>query len=184
MNIPNLITLGRFALVPIVIALILDRHWQAAFWCFVLAGVSDAIDGFIARRFGMHTELGAYLDPLADKALLVTLTITLAIEQALPFLLVIMIVFRDIMIVGAVMLAWIVDHPLHIKPLLISKANTCAQITLVAFTLGANAYAISSPVVMQTLIATTALLTFGSMLAYAYSWMNHMAGSSGTGQNE
>ena len=81
---------------------------RIAFLLFLAAGISDAVDGFLAKRFGMTTELGAYLDPLADKALIVSIYVTLGITGVIPRWLVILVVSRDIMIVGAVMLSWLV----------------------------------------------------------------------------
>src|SRR5580700_1961649 len=90
----------------------------AAFLLFLAAGVSDAIDGYLAKRFGMTSELGAYLDPLADKALIVTIYVTLGISGNIPLWLVLLVVSRDVMIVAAVLLAWVMDKPLPMKPLL------------------------------------------------------------------
>src|SRR5690242_17802529 len=104
MNIPNLITIGRLLLVPFVVAMITREEWGLAFLGFAVAGLSDAIDGFIARRFEMRSELGAYLDPVADKALLVSIYITLAVVGVLPAWLAIVVVSRDLMVVGAVVL--------------------------------------------------------------------------------
>ena len=86
MNIPNLITLGRILLVPIVVWAIASGAMWIAFVLFLAAGVSDAIDGFLAKRFNMTTELGAYLDPLADKALIVSIYLTLGINGSDPAL--------------------------------------------------------------------------------------------------
>ena len=99
-----------------------------AFVLFLAAGLSDAVDGYLAKRFHMTTELGAYLDPLADKTLIVSIYITLGINGLIPGWLVILVVSRDIMIVGAVMLSWLVGTPVKVKPLLVSKLNTAAQI--------------------------------------------------------
>ena len=84
MTIPNLITIGRLFLVPLVIVMIINANWDAAFILFVVAGISDAVDGFLAKRCGMASELGAWLDPVADKALIVSIYITLAIVGAIP----------------------------------------------------------------------------------------------------
>ena len=104
LSIPNLITLGRILLVPVVVWAISSGAMWIAFVLFLAAGVSDAVDGFLAKRFGMTTELGAYLDPLADKALIVSIYVALGISKVLPGWLVILVVSRDIMIVGAVVL--------------------------------------------------------------------------------
>ena len=95
-----------------------------AFLLFLAAGVSDAVDGFLAKRFGMTTELGAYLDPLADKVLIVSIYVTLGINDVIPRWLVILVVSRDILIVGGIMLSWVIGKPVKIKPLLVSKLNT------------------------------------------------------------
>src|SRR4026207_1356025 len=99
-----------------------------AFLLFLAAGISDAVDGFLARRFGMKTELGAYLDPLADKVLIVSIYVALGITGIIPLWIVILVVSRDIMIVGAIILSWLIDRPVQIRPHMISKVNTAVQI--------------------------------------------------------
>ena len=136
MNIPNSITLLRIVLVPLVVWLIITHEMLAAFVVFLLAGLSDAADGFLAKRYGWHTELGAYLDPIADKALLVSIYLTLGFAGHLPVWLVIAVVSRDVLIIGGVLLSWMLSRPLAMQPLLISKANTCFQILLAGFVLG------------------------------------------------
>src|SRR5690348_926103 len=115
MTLPNLITLARICLVPIIIGCVISGAWPAAFWLFLAAGLSDGLDGFIAKRFNQRSELGAILDPLADKALLVSLTIALALSAALPAWLAILIVFRDIMIIAGILVAWLIGHPVAIN---------------------------------------------------------------------
>ena len=111
MSIPNIITLGRILLVPVIIWAIASNQMQIAFAIFVIAGVSDAVDGFLAKRFNMASELGALLDPLADKALLVSIFVALGIWGAVPGWLVILVVSRDIMIVAAVIISWLFGKP-------------------------------------------------------------------------
>lgn len=135
LNLPNLITLGRLLLVPLAIWLILEAHYAAAFWVFVGAGVSDGLDGFIAKRFDRRTRLGALLDPIADKTLLVSVYVTLGWAGALPKWIVILAVFRDVMIVGGFLLIQSTAAPKRFDPLYISKLNTLAQIALVGFVL-------------------------------------------------
>ena len=130
LSIPNLITLARILLVPVVVWAIASGEMRIAFLLFLAAGISDAVDGFLAKRFGMTTELGAYLDPLADKVLIVSIYVTLGITGVIPLWLVILVVSRDIMIVGAIILSWLVDKPVKIKPHPVSKLNTVAQIVL------------------------------------------------------
>ncbi len=90
---------------PIVFWLLLQGQTQMAFVLFVIAGISDGVDGFLAKRYGWTTELGAYLDPLADKLLIVSIFVALGVKGALPSWLVIAVVSRDILIVTGVVLA-------------------------------------------------------------------------------
>ncbi len=106
MTLPNLISILRLLLVPVIVTCIVSRNDQAAFWLFVAAGLSDAVDGFIARHFGLLSELGTYLDPLADKALLVSIYLSLGLTGSFPAWLVILVISRDILIIGAVILSW------------------------------------------------------------------------------
>jgi len=131
-SIPNTITLGRLLAVPLAVYLILSGQLGWAFWLFVAAGISDALDGAIARMFRSRTALGAYLDPIADKVLLVSVYVALGAVGQLPLWLVILVVFRDAMIVGAVMLLYTLKESLSVQPLGISKINTAVQIALVA----------------------------------------------------
>ena len=156
MNIPNLITLGRILLVPIVVWAIASGEMWIAFILFVAAGVSDAVDGFLAKRFGMTTELGAYLDPLADKALIVSIYITLGVNGIIPIWLVILVVSRDILIVGGIMLSWVVGSPLKIKPLLVSKLNTVAQIVFACLVLASLAFGVEFEMVQGAIMAAVA----------------------------
>ena len=140
MSIPNLITLGRVILVPVVFWLLLTGKLQAAFLAFVVAGISDAVDGFLAKRFCWETELGAYLDPIADKLLIVCIFIALGVTHRLPSWLVILVVSRDVLIVIAVVLSWLLDHPTPMKPLAVSKMNTVVQIVLAGTVLADEAF--------------------------------------------
>jgi cardiolipin synthase (CMP-forming) len=173
-SIPNLITLGRILLVPVVVWAITSGEMQIAFLLFFAAGVSDAVDGFLAKRFGMATELGAYLDPLADKAMIVSIYVALGIAEAIPRWLVILVVSRDIMIVGAVMLSWLVDRPVALKPLVVSKLNTVAQIVLALVVLGALGFKFDAEVAVVMLTALVAALTLLSIAFYVAEWVKHM----------
>src|SRR4029079_7675250 len=128
LSMPNLITLARIILVPVVVWAIATGQLRLAFLLFLAAAISDAVDGFLAKRFGMKTELGAYLEPLADKVLIVSLYVTLRITGVIPLWIVILVVSRDFMIVGGILLSWLVDRPVAIRPHLISKVNTGMQI--------------------------------------------------------
>ncbi|MBX9864753.1 MAG: CDP-alcohol phosphatidyltransferase family protein [Hyphomicrobium sp.] len=176
MNLPNVITLGRVILVPIVFWLLVSGQTQLAFFAFVLAGVSDAVDGFIAKRFGLSTELGAYLDPLADKLLIVSIFVALGVRGALPSWLVIAVVSRDILIVVGVMLSWLLDKPVRISPLAVSKANTVAQIVLAGVVLADDGFGLGLEVLRIGLVWVAGALTIASLYAYLQAWLRHMSG--------
>jgi cardiolipin synthase len=165
MSLPNIISLGRLLSVPLAIYLILINALDWAFWLFVAAGVSDALDGFIARVFRARTALGGYLDPLADKALLVSVYIALGYQSHLPMWLVILVVFRDGLIVVGVALAHALSHPIRVRPLLISKINTGMQIALAAFVLLKLGPGLDLKVIVP-MIYLTAASTLASGAAY------------------
>jgi cardiolipin synthase len=161
-------------LVPIVVWAITAGEMRAAFALFLAAGVTDAVDGFLAKRFKMRTELGAYLDPLADKAMLVSIYVALGIIEAIPRWLVILVVSRDIMIVGAVILSWLVHRPIPLKPILISKLNTVAQIALACVVLAALGFDLNAGDAIAALTALVAALSLLSVLFYVVEWIRHM----------
>lgn len=170
-NLPNLITLIRLMLVPLTIWLILDARYGAAFWVFVLAGVSDGLDGFIAKRFDRRTRLGALLDPVADKTLLVSVYLALGWADELPTWIVILVVFRDVMIVGGFLLIQtMATAPKRYDPLYISKLNTVMQIALVAFVLARRGLGADAMPVMFYLILGVAATTMASGLSYLVRW--------------
>jgi len=174
LSIPNLITLGRILLVPVVVWAITAGEWRVAFILFLAAGISDAVDGFLAKRFGMTTELGAYLDPLADKAMLVSIYVALGITEAIPRWLVILVVSRDIMIVSAVILSWVVDKPVPLRPLMVSKLNTVAQIALACVVLAALGFELDAEIAVTVLTALVTILTLLSVGFYLAEWVRHM----------
>src|SRR5581483_4632959 len=178
-NIPNFITLGRIISVPVIFWLLLTSQNRIAFFVFVCAGLSDAVDGFLAKRFNWTSELGAYLDPLADKLLIVSIFIALGVREELPLWLVIAVVSRDILIVAAVLLAWLLDQPVRIKPLAVSKANTLMQIVLAATVLADEGFGLGLEATRTLLVWLTAALTFLSLAAYLRAWFEHMAGEGG-----
>ena len=172
LTLPNIITVVRLCAVPLAIWLILRRDLAPAFWLFVAAGLSDAVDGWLARR-GRASALGAILDPMADKALLVSMFITLAAVGALPDWLAILVVFRDVLIVGGVLALYVLGQRVAIRPLTISKANTVAQIVLIATTLALGAFAIDAPMLQTVLIWIACATTVAS--GAAYMWKGALA---------
>lgn len=181
-NAPNLITIFRILLVPLTIWLILSNSYAFAFGAFILAGLTDAIDGFLARRFNLQTELGEILDPIADKALLVSIFVALGILGHLPTWLVILVASRDVLIIGAVVISWIMDRPVPMKPLWISKVNTTGQILLAGAALAALGFGLEMGPLFNAGIAATAALTAASGAFYLRNWTRHMSSDQG-GEN-
>jgi cardiolipin synthase len=175
MNIPNLITIGRIFLVPVIVWLISIDEMAFAFWLFLAAGVSDGIDGYIAKHYGQETMLGAYLDPLADKALLVSVYVTLGLLAHLPLWLVILVVSRDILIIAAVILSWMLDRAVPMHPHFVSKANTTGQIVLAVLVLADIGFGFQLGLSRQILVIAVAGLTVASAIVYMVEWLEHMA---------
>ena len=173
-QVPNILTLARLCLVPLSVVFITALDWQAAFLVFVIAGLTDALDGWIAKQYHLETELGAYLDPLADKALLVSIYIALAMSHEMPVALTIVVVSRDIMIVSAVLISLALDNRMPIKPLFISKVNTTAQIGLAALVLAAKAFDLQIGAWVPGVLVLVAVLTLWSAGAYLLQWFRHM----------
>jgi cardiolipin synthase len=174
LSIPNLITLGRILLVPVVVWAIAAGEMRIAFLLFLAAAISDAVDGFLAKRFGMTTELGAYLDPLADKVLIVSIYVTLGINGIIPRWIVILVVSRDLMIVGAVLLSWLVDKPVTVKPFTVSKLNTAAQIIYAGLVLASFGFDFDAGWLLTLAMALVAVLTLLSVGFYVAEWVRHM----------
>ena len=176
MTIPNFITIARLLGVPLIVWLMIADRFVEATILFIIAGISDAADGFIAKRFGAASELGAYLDPIADKALLVSVFVTLGFKGVLPAWLIVLVVSRDLFIIGGLLLSYVLANPMAVKPLWVSKANTAAQILLIAFVLGdRSGVTIFQPFLAVTVLAV-ATLTVASAAAYLVEWVRHMTG--------
>jgi len=175
-SIPNLITIGRVIMIPMIFWLLVSGQTRGAFFLFVLAGITDAVDGWLAKHWDMKTELGAYLDPMADKLLIVSIYVALGVAAELPSWLVIAVVSRDILIVLGVILAWIIDQPVAIKPHFVSKANTASQLLLAALVLADEGFDLELDMLRTMLIWVTALLTASSLAVYVRAWIAHIAG--------
>ena len=165
-TLPNLITMARLCAVPATVWLILNGRLDLAFCLFVGAGVSDAVDGWLARVRNARSALGAILDPMADKLLLVCVYVTLAAIGVLPDWLAILVVFRDLVIVGGVLVLWVLGQPPAIRPLLVSKLNTAMQLLLAGVALLLAGFALRAPALLAALVWVTAATTVGSGIAY------------------
>jgi cardiolipin synthase len=175
LSIPNIITLARILLVPFIVWAIASSQMEIAFAIFIIAGVSDAVDGFLAKRFNMASELGALLDPLADKALLVSIYVSLGIWGALPRWIVILVVSRDIMIVSAVIVSWLFGKPIPMKPLMVSKLNTAAQVAFAALVLAALGFGFQPRPYDAILMGLVTIFTLVSVSLYLVEWVRHMS---------
>jgi cardiolipin synthase len=173
-NLPNLITLARLGLTPVAISMIVSQRYVEAFLVFLIAGISDGVDGFIAKRFKLTSELGAYLDPLADKALLISIYVSLAIVGQIWATLAIIVVSRDVMILAGVMVAWLLDNPMQIRPVWTSKVNTTAQIMLAAAVLGARGFELRLDWALEALSLVVGATTIISAVIYMAQWLAHM----------
>ncbi|MEP3436422.1 MAG: CDP-alcohol phosphatidyltransferase family protein [Hoeflea sp.] len=181
MTLPNYITVARFIMVPLIVLSMIDGEMLVALTLFILAGVSDAADGMIARHFNQKSELGAWLDPVADKFLLVSVFVMLGWLEALPAWLVVVAVTRDGMIISAVLLSSLLENPVEMRPLMISKANTMLQIVLLIIVLADLAGIVRLDAVIGWMIYGVAGLTVASTGAYLVSWLRHMTSEGGTG---
>ena len=179
-QLPNALSLARLACAPAMVWAIVASEHAAAFWIFLLAGVSDALDGFLAKRFKLHSVLGAYLDPIADKTLLVTTYVMLAIYGWLPVWLVALVVFRDLLIVGGALLVRIVTHSLSMQPMTISKINTAAQIILAVWVLAGLALGWRDATALRVVIYAVAATTVLSGGAYVVTWWRRVGAWEGT----
>jgi cardiolipin synthase len=166
-NLPNLLTAARLALVPVVAAEVLGGNFRAALGLTMLAGLTDGVDGFLARRFGWTSRLGAWLDPLADKALLVTLSLTLGRVGAFPWWLVALVIARDAIILLMVGAAFAFTAIRDFPPSIWGKLSTLVQVGACVGMLLMRATPFSwPPAVARFLVAATTLATVWSGVDY------------------
>jgi cardiolipin synthase len=168
---PNALTLFRMLSVGPIVYLLLTGRYRAAFVVVLCAGISDLLDGFLARRFGWMTHFGGILDPLADKLMLVTVSITLAWLGYLPAWLVALMVLRDLLIIGG---AWYyhnyVARITAASPSILSKWNTLFQIMLVVLVMWSLAFGAIDGAWITGLVSIVALTTFLSGAQYVRVW--------------
>jgi len=168
-TIPNLITTIRIIFAPIFIIYLINDQLLSALIVFVLCTLSDGLDGMVARLFNQKSRLGAYLDPLADKILLVAAFIALSIRGYLPAWLGVMVISRDILIMLGVLVLFLNSLDFNIRPSMLSKANTIFQFVTVLLVLSKAFTPISSELRLYVFYVT-ALLTISSGLHYIYTW--------------
>jgi len=179
-SLPNIISLGRVLAVPVMIFLILRANYPAAFWLFLVAGASDAVDGYLAKRMNQVSALGSTLDPLADKALLVSVYVTLGVQDRVDLIIVILVVFRDVLIVAGAVLLFLYRGQRRMRPHMLSKINTGAQLLFATAILAELAFRLDAQPVTQLLGYGVAATTLLSGAWYLAIWNRQMKSADGT----
>lgn len=169
-HIPNALTVARMLLAwPIVWALAREQY-GLTLALFAVAGFSDGVDGFLARRYGWHSRLGSILDPLSDKVLLVAAFLSLGYLGHLPVWLVVAVLGRDVIIVTGALVYHAFFEPVTMEPTLISKLNTVCQIVLVLATVMSLGFVNVAPLIMDALVVLVGVTTISSGVAYVWIW--------------
>ena len=163
-------------MVPIVILVILGQDWRWAFALFVIAGISDGLDCFVARQFDMPSWIGAVLDPLAYKVLIAAIYTTFAVVGAIPAWLAIIVVSRDAVIPLAFVLSWTIARPITERTCPVSKLTTALQIVLSGLVLGALAFGLDLGILTDLLTILVVGFTALTAVLYLSLWLKHMAG--------
>jgi len=169
-NTPNLLTIVRILLTPLFVILLLKEMYVSALLVFSLAGISDGLDGFIARYFHQRTTLGAYLDPIADKLLLASAFISMAILKIVPSWVTVIVISRDVLITMGIAIFTITEKPYRVQPSVISKITTVTQITTIILAL-INVSTMALSALMVFLFWVTCVITTLSGLHYIYFGM-------------
>ncbi|HEY1631277.1 MAG TPA: CDP-alcohol phosphatidyltransferase family protein [Rhizomicrobium sp.] len=170
-NMPNILTGLRLACAPMLAALLLTQHERAAFVVFVIAGLTDLADGWLAKRFHLATRVGRWLDPTADKALMLAAFLCLTQMGATPIWLTAVVIGRDVVIVLGILLAKLMELPLRVAPLPIGKFSTAVQVGYVALILFVLAFDLDWQTVSALAAVITGAATIMSGLAYAQLWL-------------
>ncbi len=171
LTIPNLLGLLRIIAGPYVAYLLWQGQYDLAFWVFLVAGLTDAIDGPIARKTGTANEFGLYLDPIADKFFINTIYIALLILGFLPSWIVILVFLRDFLISSCIILSKVFNLDMFVKPARLSKINTGLQIALAALIMGDQAFQLPLGQSMQWLMYIMAVTTLVSGAQYLARWL-------------
>lgn len=168
--IPNLLTLARIGLVPWLLVLLQESEFGWSLALFVVAGITDGLDGYIAKRYNARSSLGAILDPVADKALLVSAYVMLSVMNLIPFWLMVAVVFRDVVIVGGYLIMVLFFGAVQMQPLKISKLNTFFQISYIGLVLCALAWQLQLGELIRWVGYLVLATSVVSGLAYVYIW--------------
>jgi cardiolipin synthase (CMP-forming) len=182
LNLPNTLTLVRILAIPLFLTLLSSRLYLGALIVFVVGGLTDALDGAVARMMSQQTSLGTYLDPIADKLLVISSFVMLGLIGAIPPWFAVLVVCRDVIIIfGYVMIYFLVPERLEVQPSAIGKLNTCFQLVTVGVVLAMlHAPQFLSPALQDGAIVGTAVTTVVSGSQYIYRglvWLQNRAPS-------
>ena len=180
---PNLLTLLRICLAPFLVAAILEGRYALSFGLFLVAGLTDAFDGLLARLLQQRSQLGEYLDPVADKLLLSTLFLTLTYKGLIPARVTVLVFGRDVGILVVAAILYAAAGRREFTPSLFGKANTLAQVSAVAAVLLHQFTAVSWVVVFRLIaLDATVALTIASGLHYSWVAARRVGASTTNGQ--
>jgi cardiolipin synthase len=169
-HLPNMLTAARLCAAPLTAMFILHGQNTAALGVFAFAGLSDALDGYLARRLASDSRVGVFLDPAADKLLMLASFVTLTVTGAVPLWLTVIVIARDLAIVCGIGLAWALGLPLNVEPLMIGKISTVMQVCFIGLVLLLRAFAADFPLFVLALAVAAGAVTVASWLAYAQVW--------------
>ncbi len=169
-QIPNIISIMRLILVVPFVAFLLSGDYRIAFYLFTIAGISDAVDGFLARQFNWSSNFGAFIDPLADKILLVSGFVGLAWLGQMPMWVAVLIVLRDIIIMSGILGLYYVVGDISFKPTLISKLNTVLQVLLIFLILLGLSFVALPSIVINSLMFVMVLTVIFTLVDYVWVW--------------
>lgn len=168
--IPNIITCSRILLIIPIIMAIFNNDYKIACYLFILAGISDGLDGFLARRFNWVSRFGSIADPIADKLLLMSCFIALALKEVIPFWLPVTIILRDLWVIsGAVSYHYLI-RPYQMAPTFMSKINTFLQILLLFLTIINLGITEIKPAMLDAMVWLTLVACVLSGIHYTYVW--------------
>lgn len=174
MTFANIITGLRILLIPIFVIFLVQGELTTSLVVFLVAGITDALDGFFARKYHQVSQLGSYLDPIADKLLLTSSFLLLSIRNLVPSWLCVLVITRDILILAGAALLFLLQRKANqIGPSRISKINTCLQILCVLLVLGQSIYKLKD-FYYQTMFWVTGFFTISSGVHYLFEWLNYM----------
>lgn len=169
-HLPNVISCLRLLLIVPILWALISEHYSLAFYLFLVAGISDGLDGLLARLYGWTTRFGAFIDPVADKLLLMGSFITLGLMGHIPLALAILVIARDVWIIGGALSYQYWIGPLEFKPLFMSKLNTFFQLLLLITLLVNLGLFKLPPLFLQTLIVLVFITTSISFIQYTWEW--------------